>query len=1211
MDKRLLFTAMLAASIGANEAQAIELSKPVLKNPLALNPTAMTGTDTVYIYNVKADKWLNNGNAWGTQTVLAETGMKVAIVPNKTKDVFNGTFSLWDYKAKNDWKRIFMNSVTDEGGWSFADHGSQPAWKCNWVIYPKGNSFELQADTLSANQSDWDEGYAAIVEHSRAGWNPSADETDEKGDVATYSNFRPALNMNAEGASEYGVEWQAYSEEEYLLYSTRVALKKAIEEAEGVDLTSAINVYNNQNATSEELVATLQLVKDLIRNTSMEGADINNPADLTQYLTNANCDNLSGWDHECEYDKDGNVGSGGHGTNWQAHDAAHTSEDGTFTTSRFIERWIAGNSNPAEGNAAGTGHLSDGVLSQKLTNLPKGAYRLSCYAMATQQDKGDDYEVEGVSLFAQTGSGVESAKAVATKAAKPKKFEFLLYLDKQDDLTIGFKLENTTANWVFVDEFKLEYCGPDEAPMYLQQMNDVKEKLTDAVASYAYEGYLEEANAAIGEADGITSDNTPAEIQAQTEKIQNLVQLVNLSIEKYLNLQNLNTTIQDFISEGGIPTEELDGLMADCGNGTSLEDLCYATPTLDNDALDAYVAKLNTALNESRKNSIAPGADVTYKIQNPSFTDGNKGWTDPKTVSGDFQNCEAYQATFDMYQEITDLPAGVYKLTAQAFHRVAGNDVASADGDSQDKITAVLYANDIESKFASPYSYGMAAASGGNPADWAYTMNGEEKFIPNSMQGFKAACDESEDAYLTTVYVLVSDGKLRIGVRETVRPSSGGDWAIWDNFHLTFVGNDNDAIRLVSGPVIAQAEAVYNKPMAATELNALKTAVEELKTNGSAETIKAVTEATKAASASASKYETLNTAIIDAENRYELNELTNKTSDAAKAIYTAALNTAKGGYENGTIETADVPEAINALRIGITQYVVCDAVETGTAENPADVSNVIVNHDFSTMDATGWTYEGNAPVFQASNNVQAGEFYNRTYNMKQEIIGLPAGVYYLKAKGFYREGNDPNAYADEEGTIKKYEQNEKAFVYFANNAEISETATENKATVVETATIKPIAALQIANKDLNEVAHLGSTDGLTMYAEGEDESTNLYIPNNMVTAQAFFNSTEGEKLVSEPVKIVYDGTSKFFIGIYKTESVGNDWTIFKDFTLQYAGKNGGDGINDITGEATGDTIGKKIYNAAGVMIGKLQKGINIVVSTLSDGTKKVSKVIVK
>lgn len=51
------------------------------------------------------------------------------------------------------------------------------------------------------------------------------------------------------------------------------------------------------------------------------------------------------------------------------------------------------------------------------------------------------------------------------------------------------------------------------------------------------------------------------------------------------------------------------------------------------------------------------------------------------------------------------------------------------------------------------------------------------------------------------------------------------------------------------------------------------------------------------------------------------------------------------------------------------------------------------------------------------------------------------------------------------------------------------------------------------------------------------------------------------------------------------------------------------GIENITTPA--DVLSTKIYSADGVQVSKLQKGINIVVKTMSDGSKKTSKIIIK
>ena len=90
MDKRLLYSAVLVASLSTNYAQA-QVNDPVLPNPVQLK---LDGTDTVAIKNILADQWLTNGNAYGTQTSLGTSGLGFVIVPNKGDDGQpNGTYS--------------------------------------------------------------------------------------------------------------------------------------------------------------------------------------------------------------------------------------------------------------------------------------------------------------------------------------------------------------------------------------------------------------------------------------------------------------------------------------------------------------------------------------------------------------------------------------------------------------------------------------------------------------------------------------------------------------------------------------------------------------------------------------------------------------------------------------------------------------------------------------------------------------------------------------------------------------------------------------------------------------------------------------------------------------------------------------------------------------------------------------------------------------
>lgn len=1198
MDKRLLFSAILAAGIGATEAQAQKVEAPAFPDPVQLK---LDGTDTVYVYNVKAQKWLVNSNAYGTQTSLGDKGMAIAIVPNKTKDVPNGTFTLFNNSADDTYgRKIFTNSFDENGGNSYVDYKNQGIEKCNWEIWTKDGSkrFEIQADTI-ANLKN--------TSNTRAGWNPNDTGKDGLGEDAVDQLFRPALNMHAEGASEYGVEWEAYPVTYfYRLDKLMPAINDAIDE--GLVIPKAIEAYNNPNATYADLRNAMRYISDMRRNVTLGTATAENHVSLNEFIPNANCDALDGWNHDCVYDENGNVGSGGHGTNWQKQSAKYTAPDG-FETGTFIERWISASSNPEAGDKAGTGHLSDGYLSQTLTNLPAGAYKISCYAMACQQDKGAGYKVEGVTLFANTNSK-ENSKVVATDPGAPQKFEFMFEVKEGENVNFGLKLENTTANWLFVDEFQVDYYGADAQMMYLLDMQSVaSDAQGTAQTAVAYLGYVDTVNELAEEGMNMTTDASKEEILALKAKIQEAVAVMNASAAKYAELSTLNDEIRNFLAEGGNATDALQALLDDCGDGTTLEDLIGTSLSLDNDQIDEYMGKLKTEFDLSRKQSITAGTDLTYMLQNPTFDTGNgDGWTGATVVDGNWKNCESYQGTFDMYQEFVAPQDGVYEISAQAMQRVTWNEgTATAHENGSEDITAVLYANNIESKFASPFTYGVTESEKADNEYKYTTPDGEEVYIPNSMKGFANACEKNPEAYKTTVTILLKAGEtVRMGVRETKRPSANaGDWAIWDNFSMKFLGGDDAAISKVSGPVIEQGTALLDSKMNAEVRATLESALTDLKENGSIKTINAAAEAIAAANTSVDAYQTLGTAVESAQTRYDNNEAVYKTSDEAKAVFSAAKASADAAYNNGTVADADVPAAIQALNEAVTKYVIYDNAKLASKDNHVDISNVLVNNDFATMDQTGWTVKKGNIGFQAGNNVEAAEFFNCDFDLKQKIVGLPAGTYYLKSKAFYRTGSNPSAFADEDETVKSYEVNENAFLYFATS----------DATYDATQALKPIAACQIAEGNLNEYAHLGSTDDLTKYVEGATSDENLWIPNNMITAQAFFKSEQvGSKYETEPLKIVYDGKSEFYIGAYKDVKVTNDWTIIKNFTLEYAGYDPNEpvtAIKDIENAAGNTTMGTKIYNAAGMLIGKLQRGINVVVTTLSDGSKKVSKIIMK
>ena len=1202
MNKHLLYSAMLVAAVSANEAKA-QVTAPDAPVPVQLN---LDGKDTVYVYNVAAKLWLNAGNAWKTQTSLCAKGMKVLFVPNKSDGVPNKTYSLYN-NSTSDWtRRVFYNEKDDNGGTSYVDYGSQGINRCNWEVYLNNDkkTFELQADTIE---------FQSETTNTRAGWNAKDPKKINESGVkdATDEIFRPILDMKSANKADYGVEWMAVSQEGYDCYLYRKdemmdIINKAIEA--DIDVGNAVTVYNDEKSTLAQLKEAAQYVKDMTRNKAMEGASSSNVIDITEYIPNADCNSATGWDIVCpDADNDGNVGSGGHGFTWRHGSGSYTVDEDAHECTSFIERWVARDSkygsydkNESDPN---NGHLSNSSVSQTLKNLPKGGYKITAYVSAVQQGKQTadaSYRVDGVYLYAIAG-GKEKRVKVATgfvsdnNKSLPQKVSLSVIVDGDTDLsemTFGMKTEKTTANWVFLDDVTVQYFGADAMVMAVEAAKEEVANVVDKVGEYQCNEEYKNAVFAIQEkVDALdASSTTQNAIDDLMAQFRAAVADADENVALYEKLSSLNDELDILTtnSEKKYDTEKLQAAYDDCGNGESYI-LLKDSYSLMSKELKEYIEKLQTLMVSTRKSAVKVDADCTADLlKNPSF-ETTTGWNNTGVaINTTHKNAESYQGTFNLYQDLTEIPEGVYEITVQAMQRVDNNDNASKlYPNDVDEMTAYLYGNDITAKFASPYSYRMAEqkVTSGN-ADYAF----DGKYIPNSMEGFAAACAESNEAYLTKVYALVTDGTLRVGVKEEARPAGhSSDWSIFDNFKITYRGNSEAALQQCVNPLIEQANALLAGKMYKGAKSSLQKAVDAVNTTLNMDNIKALALEIKNAQAAIDAYKPLATAIENVKARYESNETNATTSAEANAIYFASLKKAEDAYSNGTVAEENIETAIKELNKGYTQYFIYDVV--AAAENGAsvDISKVINNYDFATMDKTGWTIKvtQNAAGFQKDKKIKAVEFYdNKGFDLYQELVGMPAGTYKLSARAYYRLKGS----GDIDDAIN-------AFVYYANSKEAD-------AEPVAKSDVKSIYTGAITADEVGKV-NLTSTEGMSPY------NGSYYVPNNMTTGQRFLISAEiGPKYDSEEITFDYDGTSPFYIGVANTnKKVGNDWTFVKSFKLSYV--KGTTGIENINGEKAVDVVSTKIYDINGVQYNSLKPGVNIVKSVMSDGSVKVRKVVVK
>ena len=166
-------------------------------------------------------------------------------------------------------------------------------------------------------------------------------------------------------------------------------------------------------------------------------ATADEPIDMTWRIVNPICDSMNGW---------ANSRDNGNGTNWQFMGTTYT--NGSASLSRFIERWTPWGTT-----------LSDGIVSQTITGLDDGIYKVEVDVIATQQNTNGDNET-GVFIFANADT--DNSVEVSTHNERPEHYT-LQAIVSGGTLTIGMKTSSTSANWIGMDNWTLTHTGLTDA----------------------------------------------------------------------------------------------------------------------------------------------------------------------------------------------------------------------------------------------------------------------------------------------------------------------------------------------------------------------------------------------------------------------------------------------------------------------------------------------------------------------------------------------------------------------------------------------------------------------------------------------------------------------------------------------------------------------------------------------------------------------------
>lgn len=392
----------LISGFGTNQVSGVKLDfdaedDGIWKKPELSISGYVTNTEC-YLYNVGAARFYTEGNSYGTQASIGETGLKVKFVPSPLPtSPEGGVVKIQNYsETKKAWRTLF---VTTNGAMYVDGDG---AGECNWqVVNGPNKTFKLMMSAPNAtyNQDNY----------------PSAMMGLDLFEYDLQTRLAALLFTDEEpGEGIYLTDWAVVSTADYNTYQKAVAtyktalqLKSLLEEAKAldIDVTAEQAVYENTVSTQEELTAAIVSITNKMIEDELSGASRENPIDLTdKFIQNPRYENN---------DNEGWLGTA------PGIDATNNLQNAEFFNKETIDYY------------------------QNLVGLPEGTYRLSLQSFYRAGLEGPAYEAK----MNDTEESVMHAELYATTNGKTTKTKMQSIFTGAPTTALGVNGEIKLGGW--------------------------------------------------------------------------------------------------------------------------------------------------------------------------------------------------------------------------------------------------------------------------------------------------------------------------------------------------------------------------------------------------------------------------------------------------------------------------------------------------------------------------------------------------------------------------------------------------------------------------------------------------------------------------------------------------------------------------------------------------------------------------------------------
>lgn len=540
-------------------------------------------------------------------------------------------------------------------------------------------------------------------------------------------------------------------------------------------------------------------------------------------------------------------------------------------------------------------------------------------------------------------------------------------------------------------------------------------------------------------------------------------------------------------------------------------------------------------------------SNMTSLITNASYDNNkNDGWSGTAPGFQSYNNAEHYNKTFDTYQDLKDVPAGLYSVKVRGFFRPGSTESSYNDYINGTNNVVMAYATTATGTATDAipniFSGSSTEKLGVGTETTATAADGTVWYVPNNMQAAGAYFADAERGpkYDASVLISVTDGKLRIGIKHE-KTTSGTDWAIWDMWRLEYHGAKPEAY---AGATKSLVDAVLNKydgreaEMTVGLLDTYKATLSGV-TASDAESLVAAQTTIDAAVTEVQtnidgwvKYEAEIKRGNETRNRTDLSSSTQMSQMAAYVARQAPSILSKKALSTEEL-LAEVAKLTQMIEDAIRASLVLDSDVTdmflvnANFDNKADGKN----------DGQGW--EGKWTDINGPSNNPVMEIYggwdkvDPDWDVYQIVKDAPQGVYEVSLNGFFRAGEHADAYAAYENSLTTGQEiTSHASVYVNNNK----------------SAFKNVYSEPVQCGELYSATEIY---GPTPWLPVAGDSTGYWYPNGMYDAGVAFAAGMYK---SSAHGIVANQGDELRIGVVAKGMIMREWVIFDNFRMIYRGK---------------------------------------------------------